>query len=122
MPEKDFTVTVDIAAPVAAKIESVATEYKDKYVLDEMIYGKVLDVYRKFKKFTVQNDGGIKNMDIRNVSVVRFSAEVPSVDLFREGLDLFSSLLTMVDSIDVSTSKDGDLAIDVCVAGLWKAV
>ena len=122
MPEKDFTVTVDIAAPVAEKIESVATEYKDKYVLDEMIYGKVLDVYRKFKKFTVQNDGGIKNMDIRNVSVVRFSAEVPSVDLFREGLDLFSSLLTMVDSIDVSTSKDGDLAIDVCVAGLWKAV
>ena len=31
MSEKNFTVTVDIAASVAAKIEAVAAEYEGKY-------------------------------------------------------------------------------------------
>ena len=122
MYEENFTVTIDIAAPVAAKIEAVAAEYNGKYVLNDEVYDHVLNVYRKFRKFVVQNDGGIKNIDVHSVDKVKIVAEVPDVDLYREGLDLFSELLAMVDSMDVSVSKSGDLIIEVSVAGLWKAV
>lgn len=122
MYEENFTVTIDIAAPVAAKIEAVAAEYNGKYVLNDEVYDHVLNVYRKFRKFVVQNDGGIKNIDVHSVDNVKIVAEVPDVDLYREGLDLFSELLAMVDSMDVSVSKSGDLIIEVSVAGLWKAV
>ena len=122
MSEKNFTVTVDIAAPVAAKIEAVAAQYEGKYTLDEDVYKCVLKVYKKFRKFALQNEGGIKSTDVCGADKVKIVAEVPAVDLFREGLDLFTELLAMVDSIDVSVSKDGDLIIEVGVAGLWKAV
>lgn len=122
MSEKNFTVTVDIAAPVAAKIEAVAAEYEGKYAMNNEVYKRVLNTYKKFRKFALQNDGGIKNTDVCGVDKVKIMAEVPAVDLFREGLDLFSELLAMVDSIDVSASKSGDLIIEVSVAGLWKAV
>lgn len=122
MSEKNFTVTVDIAAPVATKIEAVAAEYEGKYTMNNEVYKRLLSTYKKFRKFALQNDGGIKSTDIYGVDKVKIVAEVPAVDLFREGLDLFSELLAMVDSIDVSASKSGDLIIEVSVAGLWKAV
>ena len=122
MSEKDFTVTVDIAAPVAAKIEAAAAEYDGKYVLDNAVYRRVLDTYKKFRKFALRNDGGIKSADVIGVDKVKIVAEVPAVDLFREGLEVFSELLAMVDSIDISASKSGDLIIEVSVAKLWKAV
>lgn len=122
MSEKNFTVTVDIAAPVAAKIEAAATQYEGKYTLNEDVYKCVLKAYKKFRKFALQNDGGIKSTDVYGTDKVKIVAEVPVVDLFREGLDLFTELLAMVDSIDVSASKSGDLIIEVSVAGLWKAV
>lgn len=122
MPEKKFTVTVDIAAPIATRIEDAAAEYEGKYILDECVYKRFLSVYRKFRKFALQNDGGIENTDVYGVDKVKIASKVPAVDLFREGLDLFSELLTMVDSIDISTSDSGDLVIEVGVAGFWKAV
>lgn len=122
MSEKNFTVTVDIAAPVATKIEAVAAEYEGKYIMDNEVCKRVLNTYKKFRKFALQNDGGIKSTDVYGVDKVKIVAEVPAVDLFRDGLDLFSELLAIVDSIDVSASKSGDLIIEVSVAGLWKAV
>ena len=122
MTETNFRVIVDVAAPVATKIEAVAAEYKGKYVMNNEVCKRVLNTYKKFRKFALQNDGGIKNTDVYGVDKVKIVAEVPAVDLFREGLDLFSELLAMVDSIDVSASKSGDLIIEVSVAGLWKAV
>lgn len=122
MSEKNFTVTVDIAAPVVTKIEAVAMQYEGKYALNEDVYKRVLKVYKKFRKFALQNDGGVKSTDVHGTDKVKIVAEVPAVDLFREGLDLFTEMLAMVDSIDVSASKDGDLIIEVSVAGLWKAV
>ena len=46
MSEKNFTVTVDIAAPVVTKIEAVATQYEGKYALNEDVYKRVLKVYK----------------------------------------------------------------------------
>lgn len=122
MTEKGIKVTVDISAPLVAKIEAVATEYSGKYLLDGDVCKRVLTVYDKFRKFVHQNDGGIKSTDIINPKWSVFVAELPSVDLYRDGLDLFSELLGMVDMFDVSTAKSGDLSIKVGVSGLWKAV
>ncbi len=122
MPERNFKVTVDITAPVTAKIEVVAAEYAGKYALNEEVYKRVMNIYKKFRKFALQNDGGIKTTDVCEMDKVKIVAEVPSVDLFREGLDLFSELLALADSVDVFASKDGYLIIEVGVEGLWKAV
>lgn len=122
MTEKGIKVTVDIYAPLVAKIEAVATEYSGKYLLDGDVCKRVLTVYDKFRKFVHQNDGSIKSTDIINPKWSVFVAELPSVDLYRDGLDLFSELLGMVDMFDVSTAKSGDLSIKVGVSGLWKAV
>jgi len=46
MSEKNFTVTVDIAAPVAAKIEAVAAEYEGKYTMNNEVYKRVLNTYK----------------------------------------------------------------------------
>lgn len=110
-----ISVTVDTAAPLIAKIEAAGQ------TVNEEIYKNSLSVYRKFRKVVLQNDGDIKATDIIDGSV-KIVAEVPMMDLYREGLGLFSELLTMVDSIDISTAKNGDLTIEVIVANLWKAV
>lgn len=122
MSEESFAVAVNTAALVAAKIKATATEYEGKYVLSDEVYKRVLDTYKMFRKFALQNDGGIKNIDVSGIDNVKIVAEVPAVDLFREGLTLFSELLAAVDFIDVSTSESGDLVIEVGVAGLWRAV
>lgn len=122
MAEKSINVVVDISAPLMAKIEAAATEYSGKYLLDGDVCKRVLTVYDKFRKFVHQNDGGIKSTDVINTKMSVFVAELPSVDLYREGLELFSDLLGIVDMFDVSTTKDGDLSIKIGVTGLWKAV
>ncbi len=122
MTEKSIDVVVDFSAPLAAKIEAAATEYSGKYLLDGDVCKRVLIVYHKFRKFVHQNDGGIKSTDVVNTEMSVLAAELPSVDLYREGLELFSDLLGMVDMFDVSTTKNGDLSIKIGVAGLWKAV
>ncbi len=122
MSEENFAVAINTAALVAAKIKATVTEYEGKYVLDDEVYKRVLGTYKMFRKFALQNDGGIKNVDVRGADKAKIVAEVPAVDLFRDGLVLFTELLAMVDFIDVSASRDGGLIIKVCVAGLWKAV
>jgi len=112
---ENISVTIDTAAPLIAKIESFGR------AVNEDVYTNSLNVYRKFRKVALQNDGGIRLADVVS-DTVKIVAEVPNIDLFREGLTLFSELLTMVDSIDISTTKDGDLSIEVGVANLWKAV
>ena len=112
---ENISVTVDVAAPLIAKIEAA-----DRTV-NEAVYKNALAVYRKFRKVVLQNDGDIKSMGVVD-GTVKIVAEVPTMDLFREGLILFSELLTMVDSIDISTAKSGDLTIEVGVTNLWKAV
>lgn len=122
MSEEDFAVAINTAALVAAKIKATATEYEGKYVLDDEVYKRALNTYKMFRKFAIQNDGGIKNVDVGGTDKVKIVAEVSAVDLFRDRLVLFSELLAMVDFIDVFASRDGGLIIEVGVAGLWKAV
>lgn len=122
MSEENFKVTIDAAAPVAAVIRTAATEYKGKYTLNDEAYNRFLNAYKRFIKFALQNDGGFKSIDVYGVDKAKIVAKVPSVDLFRDGLDMFLELLTMIDSIDVSVSKDDDLIIEIGVEGLWKAV
>jgi len=112
---ENISVTIDTAAPLIAKIESFGR------AVNEDVYKNSLSVYRKFRKIILQNGGDIKTAGVLD-HTVNIAAEVPDMDLFREGLTLFSELLTMVDSIDISTTKDGDLSIEVGVANLWKAV
>lgn len=112
---ENISVTIDTAAPLIAKIESFGR------AVNEDVYKNSLGVYRKFRKIVLQNGGDIKTTGVLD-DTVKIVAEVPDMDLFREGLTLFSELLTMVDSIDISTTKDGDLSIEVGVANLWKAV
>ena len=122
MSKENITVKIDTAAPVAAKIESVAAEYNGKYKVNDDVYNRFIDVYRKFRKFAVQNDGGIRSVDVRNVERAKIVAEVPDVDSYKEGLSLFSTLLGEIDSMDIHATGGEYLVVEVGVAGLWKAV
>ena len=122
MSKENITVKIDTAAPVAAKIESVAAEYNGNYKVNDDAYNRFIDVYRKFRKFAVQNDGGIRTVDVRNVERAKIVAEVPDVDSYKEGLSLFSTLLGEIDSMDIHATGGEYLVVEVGVAGLWKAV
>lgn len=121
MSDKNNSTVAGIIAPLIAKIEEATYEKNNQYKLDDDSYNRILDVYQKIRKFALQNDGGIKNIDITS-DTVKIVTEVPSVDLFREGLNLFSELLTMVDSIDVSANKNGYLFVEIGVSIIWRAV
>jgi len=122
MMDEKIKVTIDAAAIVAAKIKTVAKEYDGRYALNDEAYRCVLSAYKKLRKIALMNDGDIKSIDIKAAEAAKITAEVPEADLYREGLDLFSELLAIVDSFDVSASENEGLIIEIGVTGLWKAV
>ena len=103
-------------------VGAIAAEYDGVYRPDADVYKRVLEVLKRFERFALQNDGRIKNVDIKVASDVKIVAEVPCVDLFRDGLKQFSEALGMIDCIEVSVSNDGYLIVEDGVADLWKAV
>lgn len=122
MPEKNFSPSIDVAAPIAEKIEAVAAAYRGRYALNKDVYNRILYVYKMLRKIALQNDGGIKDVKVDTVDRTIITVEVPSMDLFREELAAFSELLGMINSLDVSASSGELLSISVGITGLWKAV
>lgn len=119
--EDGTIIIVDTAAPVAAAVEAKAKKLEGKFEVDNDAYNRVLSAYKILKKFATQNDGSPKFVDTSSTEAVKLIVEVPDVDLYRDRLKSFCELLSMVDSFDVSVSDDL-LRIEVCIAGVWKAV
>ena len=122
MTDKNTTVTIGVAIPLAVKIETAAKEYEGKYVLDNEVYGRALDAYEKLWQTAYENNGDVYTISVKDTEMLKFAAEVPGLDLYKGGLKEFASLLGIIDSIDISSTKNDSAIIEIGVAGLWKAV
>ena len=113
---------MNVLAPVVSNVEVAAAKYEGKYVLDVNAYQRVLDLYQNFNDLVDQNDGKIQTIRVDDLEAVRFTALVPSMDLFRESLSAFLEMLTMISSIDISGYNEDYLSVEIGTAGIWKAV
>lgn len=110
------------AVSMAAEIESTAAKCAGRFVADGDVCKRILNVCEVLKRIAMLNDGSLKSVDMTPGENVVIFAEVPDMDLYQEGLSLFSDLLAMVDYLDIYAISDEEVVIKVGVAGLWKAV
>jgi len=105
------------------KVKEISSKTDGIYVLDIDNYKRLCIVYSELRKFSLQNDGGIADIQMEpTTEFAKISVVVPTVDLYRDGLEQFINLLSMIDALDVSTTEDGFLMIGAAVSGVWKAV
>lgn len=122
MCEKETNVTIDMVAPVVARVEAAAREFEGKYTLNEDVYQKLLEVFRSLSELAEHSDDYVRFADVKNTELATLTAESDCFDFNREDLALFLDMLSLVDSFDAITTEDCSARISFGMRGLWKAV
>lgn len=122
MPENKKNEMAGYTEELAKKVEEKNMELRGVYAVNGESYRRFASAYAAAKKFALLNDGGISGISMEpDAEFASISIEAPSVELYREGMELFGELLELVDAVDVSGVRGEYLKLKVGVKGLWEA-
>lgn len=114
---------INYGTELSIKVEEKNMELSGICVLNIHNYRRLIKSYDLLKKLALLNDGGVVSVSIEhNAEYAEVDIEVPSIELYKEGLEQFCELLGLVDLINVSNTGNDSVLIKVGVSGLWEAV
>ena len=114
---------MNYAAELAAKVEEKHMELDGACVLNIRSYQKFIKVYDLLKKLALLNDGGVASLSMEHdAEYAEISIEVPSIDLYKDGLHQFCGLLELVDLLDITNTGNDSVLIKTGIKDLWEAV
>lgn len=120
MIEQNPHVSIDVTAPVVARVEAAARKFAGQYTIETSAYQRLLEIYCVLCELAEHSDGYVRFADVNNTELAVLTAEAPCFDFGRDDMALLSNLLTLVDHFDAVTSQDGAVLLSVGVAGLWR--
>lgn len=123
MSEMKANESIEYARDLSTQVLKAMEEANGHYAVNQDNMKRFNRVYDYFVGLAEENDGEVKQLDIRPQSIhARISVEVPSLDLHGDDTKAFLDILGLVDVFAIRQTAPDNLLIETGVDCVWEAV